>query len=36
MFCDELLMGMSNDYFIVVEEGVMFVRIGIKFVGEEE
>ncbi len=26
--CDELSMGMSNDYLIAVEEGATFVRIG--------
>ncbi|MDA5443300.1 YggS family pyridoxal phosphate enzyme, partial [Staphylococcus aureus] len=34
--CDELSMGMSNDYLIAVEEGATFVRIGTKLVGEEE
>ncbi|MEI5906094.1 YggS family pyridoxal phosphate-dependent enzyme [Bacillus spongiae] len=33
--CDELSMGMSNDYRIAVEEGATFVRIGTALVGEE-
>jgi PLP dependent protein len=33
--CDELSMGMSNDYVIAVEEGATFVRIGTDLVGKE-
>lgn len=33
--CDELSMGMSNDYIIAVEEGATFVRIGSSLVGKE-
>lgn len=32
--CEELSMGMSNDYPIAIEEGATFVRIGTKIVGE--
>ena len=32
--CNELSMGMSNDYLLAVEEGATFVRIGTKLVGE--
>lgn len=32
--CEELSMGMSNDYPIAIEEGATFVRIGTKLVGE--
>ncbi len=32
--CDELSMGMSNDYTIAVEEGSTYVRIGSALVGE--
>ncbi|MEJ7462030.1 YggS family pyridoxal phosphate-dependent enzyme [Staphylococcus saprophyticus] len=31
--CEELSMGMSNDYPIAIEEGATFVRIGTKLVG---
>lgn len=34
--CDELSMGMSNDYEIAVEEGATMVRIGTALVGESE
>ncbi|MGV3243738.1 YggS family pyridoxal phosphate-dependent enzyme [Staphylococcus sp. 11261D007BR] len=34
--CEELSMGMSNDYMIAVEEGATFVRIGTRLVGKEE
>jgi hypothetical protein len=30
--CEELSMGMSNDYPIAIEEGATFVRIGTKLV----
>lgn len=33
--CQELSMGMSNDYAIAVEEGATFVRIGTSLVGKE-
>ena len=33
--CDELSMGMSNDYIIAIEEGATFIRIGTALVGEE-
>jgi pyridoxal phosphate enzyme (YggS family) len=33
--CNELSMGMSNDYEIAVEEGATFVRIGTALVGNE-
>lgn len=33
--CQELSMGMSNDYEIAVEEGATFVRIGSALVGSE-
>ncbi|MBQ0139784.1 MAG: YggS family pyridoxal phosphate-dependent enzyme [Kurthia sp.] len=33
--CNELSMGMSNDYQIAVEEGATFVRIGTALVGNE-
>ncbi|MFN2746141.1 YggS family pyridoxal phosphate-dependent enzyme [Bacillus sp. z60-18] len=33
--CDELSMGMSNDFTIAVEEGATFVRIGSSLVGNE-
>ncbi|RZT23022.1 MULTISPECIES: YggS family pyridoxal phosphate-dependent enzyme [Fictibacillus] len=33
--CEELSMGMSNDYVIAVEEGATFVRIGTDLVGKE-
>ena len=33
--CDELSMGMSNDYEIAIEEGATFVRIGTALVGKE-
>jgi pyridoxal phosphate enzyme (YggS family) len=32
--CTELSMGMSNDYFIAIEEGATMVRIGTALVGE--
>ncbi|MBS4198878.1 YggS family pyridoxal phosphate-dependent enzyme [Bacillus sp. FJAT-49732] len=32
--CNELSMGMSNDYMIAIEEGATFVRIGTALVGE--
>ncbi|MBO1198569.1 YggS family pyridoxal phosphate-dependent enzyme [Staphylococcus simiae] len=32
--CNELSMGMSNDYLLAIEEGATFVRIGTKLVGE--
>lgn len=31
--CDELSMGMSNDYIVAVEEGATFVRLGSSLVG---
>ncbi|GGH74583.1 pyridoxal phosphate enzyme (YggS family) [Pullulanibacillus pueri] len=34
--CNELSMGMSNDYEIAIEEGATFVRIGTALVGHEE
>ncbi|MDQ0299055.1 pyridoxal phosphate enzyme (YggS family) [Salibacterium salarium] len=34
--CEHLSMGMSNDYFIAVEEGATFVRIGTQLVGNRE
>jgi PLP dependent protein len=34
--CQELSMGMSNDYKIAVEEGATIVRIGTALVGEEK
>ncbi|MDE3838441.1 YggS family pyridoxal phosphate-dependent enzyme [Bacillus methanolicus] len=33
--CNELSMGMSNDYIIAVEEGATMIRIGSALVGEE-
>jgi PLP dependent protein len=33
--CNELSMGMSNDYIIAVEEGATMIRIGTALVGEE-
>ncbi|GEK32093.1 YggS family pyridoxal phosphate enzyme [Kurthia zopfii] len=33
--CEELSMGMSNDYEIAIEEGATFVRIGTALVGDE-
>lgn len=33
--CQELSMGMSNDYEIAVEEGATFIRIGSSLVGEK-
>lgn len=33
--CDELSMGMSNDYIIAIEEGATMVRIGTALVGED-
>jgi pyridoxal phosphate enzyme (YggS family) len=33
--CQELSMGMSNDYVIAVEEGATFIRIGTSLVGKE-
>jgi pyridoxal phosphate enzyme (YggS family) len=33
--CEELSMGMSNDYVIAVEEGATFIRIGTSLVGKE-
>ncbi|MBY6036173.1 YggS family pyridoxal phosphate-dependent enzyme [Fictibacillus nanhaiensis] len=33
--CQELSMGMSNDYVIAVEEGATFIRIGTDLVGKE-
>ncbi|MBS4193909.1 YggS family pyridoxal phosphate-dependent enzyme [Lederbergia citri] len=32
--CNELSMGMSNDYMIAIEEGATFIRIGTALVGE--
>lgn len=32
--CEELSMGMSNDFYIAIEEGATFVRIGTSLVGE--
>lgn len=32
--CNELSMGMSNDYPIAIEEGASYIRIGTKLVGE--
>ncbi|MFO1445822.1 YggS family pyridoxal phosphate-dependent enzyme [Bacillus sp. Bva_UNVM-123] len=34
--CNELSMGMSNDYVIAIEEGATMVRIGTALVGESE
>lgn len=34
--CDELSMGMSNDFKIAIEEGSTMIRIGTALVGEEE
>lgn len=34
--CNELSMGMSNDYEIAIEEGATMVRIGTALVGESE
>lgn len=34
--CDELSMGMSNDYHIAIEEGATFVRIGTLLVGNQK
>jgi PLP dependent protein len=34
--CQELSMGMSNDYKIAIEEGATFIRIGTALVGEKE
>ncbi|MFD2443442.1 YggS family pyridoxal phosphate-dependent enzyme [Bacillus sp. CGMCC 1.16607] len=34
--CQELSMGMSNDFKIAIEEGATMVRIGTALVGEEE
>ncbi|MFC0271209.1 YggS family pyridoxal phosphate-dependent enzyme [Metabacillus herbersteinensis] len=33
--CEELSMGMSNDYHIAIEEGATFIRIGTSLVGNE-
>ncbi|GEN44832.1 YggS family pyridoxal phosphate-dependent enzyme [Alkalibacillus haloalkaliphilus] len=33
--CDQLSMGMSNDYQIAIEEGATHIRIGSKLVGKE-
>jgi PLP dependent protein len=33
--CEELSMGMSNDYPIAVEEGATFIRVGTSLVGKE-
>lgn len=33
--CDELSMGMSNDYKIAIEEGATMIRIGTSLVGKE-
>ncbi len=33
--CNELSMGMSNDYVIAIEEGATYVRIGTALVGQE-
>ncbi|MDQ0350534.1 pyridoxal phosphate enzyme (YggS family) [Alkalibacillus filiformis] len=33
--CDQLSMGMSNDYHIAIEEGATHIRIGSKLVGKE-
>ncbi|HEY4552573.1 MAG TPA: YggS family pyridoxal phosphate-dependent enzyme [Bacillaceae bacterium] len=33
--CDELSMGMSNDFEIAIEEGATFIRLGTALVGEE-
>ncbi|MDQ0231256.1 YggS family pyridoxal phosphate-dependent enzyme [Metabacillus malikii] len=33
--CNELSMGMSNDYKIAIEEGATFIRIGTALVGNE-
>ena len=33
--CNELSMGMSNDFDIAIEEGATMVRIGTALVGEE-
>jgi len=32
--CNELSMGMSNDYMVAIEEGATFIRIGTALVGE--
>ncbi|QFT88791.1 hypothetical protein FIU87_09050 [Bacillus sp. THAF10] len=34
--CEELSMGMSNDYHIAIEEGATFIRIGSSLVGNEQ
>ncbi|MBY0120777.1 YggS family pyridoxal phosphate-dependent enzyme [Bacillus sp. S/N-304-OC-R1] len=34
--CEELSMGMSNDYEIAIEEGATMIRIGTALVGNEE
>ncbi|KMJ58556.1 hypothetical protein AB685_11815 [Bacillus sp. LL01] len=34
--CEELSMGMSNDYMIAIEEGATFIRIGSALVGNEQ
>lgn len=34
--CNELSMGMSNDYELAVEEGATYVRLGTSLVGEEK
>ncbi|MGF2615571.1 YggS family pyridoxal phosphate-dependent enzyme [Rossellomorea vietnamensis] len=33
--CQELSMGMSNDYMIAIEEGATFIRVGTALVGED-
>ncbi|MBU8907096.1 YggS family pyridoxal phosphate-dependent enzyme [Desertibacillus haloalkaliphilus] len=33
--CDELSMGMSNDYTVAIEEGATFIRLGSSLVGNE-
>ena len=33
--CNELSMGMSNDYTIAIEEGATYIRIGTSLVGDE-
>ena len=33
--CDELSMGMSNDFQVAIEEGATFIRLGTSLVGNE-
>lgn len=34
--CNELSMGMSNDFQVAIEEGATFIRLGTSLVGEKE